>query len=149
MHCWEGLKLAASLGTIVLCAEDWYETLDFYHELLGLPLVSLDEVGCRARLSLGGEVLFEILSGGWGANGVKSPRENPVTLCLRVPEVDKLSLELESRGAMFFAEPADGMAALMDPEGNRVYLYVGPDPPRTLDGWELQREAGASAPDST
>lgn len=124
-----------TLALITLAAEDWFEALDFYHELLGLPVIASDELAGRARLRAGPGLVLEIVPGGWGAEGPKSVRESPYTLCLRVEQLDQLAAELEARGAAFLSEPEHGAAALMDPEGNRLLLYDTPEPPAIPDAW--------------
>lgn len=128
--------MGATLAHVRLAAEDWFEALDFYHELLGLPIVARDELAGCARLQAGPGLVLEIVSGGWGVEGPKSARENPVTLCLRVERLDRLAAELEARGAAFLSEPERGAAALMDPEGNRLLLYDTPEPPAHAPPWE-------------
>jgi predicted enzyme related to lactoylglutathione lyase len=80
--------------------------------------------------------VLEIVAGGWGAEGPKTPRENPVSLCLRVEDLTRTTHELEHRGVWLLSEPADGLASLVDPDGNRVYLYDTDDLPHIPDGWE-------------
>ncbi len=128
-----------ALGLITLAAEDWYETVAFYSELLRLPVVEQDEYANRARLRAGDSLLLEIHSGGWGSEGPKMPRENPISLCLRVENLGRIVHELEHAGACFLSEPEGGLAALMDPEGNRLYLYDTDTPPSVPDGWELAK----------
>ncbi len=126
-----------TVALITLAAEDWYETVDFYHELLGLPLILSDEQKSRARLRAGPGLVLEILSGGWGSEGPKGPKQNPVSLCLKVEDVARAAHELEACGACFLSEPHDGLVALMDPEGNRVYLYDTEELPIVPDGWVM------------
>lgn len=121
---------------ITLAAEDWYETVAFYNELLGLELLQSDELRGRARLDTGSGVILEIHSGGWGSEGPKTPRENPVALCLRVESLERVVGELEFKGACLLTAPESGLVALMDPEGNRVCLYDTPSLPEAPDGWE-------------
>lgn len=130
-----------TLGLITLAAEDWYETVDFYANLLSLPVLESDEVAGRARLRAGSGLILEIVSGGWGAEAPKSPRENPVSFALRVPDLGRTIAELEHRGVWFLGEAAGGLAALADPEGNRLYLYNADTPPPAPDGWEQARTA--------
>lgn len=125
-----------TLALITLAAEDWYETVDFYHDLLGLPLVESDETHSRARLQAGPDLVLEVVSGGYGSEAPKSPRENPLSLCLRVPDLPRLTFELEQRGVWLLGEPTGGLLPLLDPEGNRVFLYDTDDLPRIPDGWE-------------
>lgn len=128
-----------TLGLITLAAEDWYETVDFYANLLGLPVIESDEVASRARLRAGPGLILEIVSGGWGAEAPKSPCESPISLSLRVADLGRTIAELEHRGAWLLAGPADGLAAVADPEGNRLYLYDADPPPPAPDGWEQAR----------
>ncbi len=130
--------MKAVLGLLALTVEDWYETVDFYHELLGLPLLESDEQAGRARLQAGPGLLLDILSGGWGSDTPKTPRENPVALCLQVSDLSRTLQELEHRGVWLLGEAESELAALADPEGNRVYLYDAPAPPDPPDGWALQ-----------
>ena len=118
-----------TLGLVSLMVEDWYEAVDFYRELLGLELLWSDERRGRARLRAGPGVVLEIVSGGWGSEAPKSPRESPFSLCLRVADLGRTVQELEFRGVWLLAEPESGMAAIADPEGNRLYLYEGDEPP--------------------
>ncbi|MDP9380696.1 MAG: VOC family protein [Chloroflexota bacterium] len=129
--------MSPTLGLITLAAEDWYETLDFYHELLGLELLGSDESNGRARLRAGPDLVLEIVSGGWGAEDPKTPQENPVSLCLRVDDLARTVHELEHRGVWLLSEPAGGLAAIADPEGNRIYLYDTHELPHVPDGWQL------------
>ncbi|MDP9351698.1 MAG: hypothetical protein M3P51_09190 [Chloroflexota bacterium] len=129
--------MRAIVGLISLTVEDWYEAVDFYHELLGLPLLESDEQTGRARLQAAPGLLLELLSGGWGSETPKTPRENPVALCLRVPALARTLQELEYRGVWLLGEPSNGLAPVADPEGNRVYLYDAPTPPSPADGWSL------------
>ncbi len=129
---------ALPLALITLAAEDWYETVDFYRDVLGLTPVWLDRRHSRARFHIAPGLLLEVHSGGWGADGPKSARENPMSLCFRVPSVERAAVQLEGSGACLLSEPAHGLLALMDPEGNRVYLFEGDDVPLVPDGWELQ-----------
>lgn len=124
-----------TLALITLAAEDWYETVDFYHDLLGLPLIESDETRSRARLQAGPSLVLEVVSGGYGSEEPKTPRENPVSLCLRVPDLPRRTFELEQRGVWLLGEPTDGLLSLLDPEGNRVYLYDTDELPHIPDGW--------------
>ncbi len=125
-----------TIALITLAAEDWYETVDFYHDLLGLPLIESDETRSRARLQAAPGLVLEVVSGGYGSEEPKTPRENPVSLCLRVPDLPRRTFELEHRGVWLLGEPADSLLSLLDPEGNRVYLYDTDELPHILDGWE-------------
>ncbi len=125
-----------TLALITLAAEDWYETVDFYHDLLGLPLIASDEIHSRARLQAGPGLLLEIVSGGYGSEAPKTPRENPLSLCLHVRDLPRRTFELEQRGVWLLGEPTDGLLPLLDPEGNRVYLYDTDDLPQIPDSWE-------------
>ncbi|MBA2362032.1 MAG: hypothetical protein H0V86_00640 [Chloroflexia bacterium] len=126
-----------TLALITLAAEDWYETVDFYHDLLGLPLLSSDEAHSRARLQAGPGLVLEIVSGGFGSEAPKTPRENPLSLCLHVHDLSRQAFELEQRGVWLLGEPTDGLLSLLDPEGNRVYVYDTVDLPHIPDGWEV------------
>lgn len=128
------------MGLITLMAEDWYETVDFYSDLLGLEVTQIDEIGGRARLKIGQESLLEIQSGGWGSEGPKQPRQNPISLCFQTDNLSKLAVELEHRGVGFIHEPEEHLLSIMDTEGNRLYLYDTPDPPLVPDGWGLRGE---------
>ena len=132
--------MRASLTLITLAVEDWYETLAFYGELLGLEMLSSDEWDGRARLRAAPGLILEIVSGGWGSEEPKTVQQNPVSLCLRVEDVERLAHELEHRGVYLLGEPEGGLVVLIDPEGNRVYLYDTDDPPRVPGGWELQKQ---------
>ncbi len=125
-----------TLALIALAAEDWYETVDFYHDLLGLPLIERDESRSRARLQAGPGLVLEVVSGGYGSEEPKTPRENPVSLCIRVHDLPRRTFELEQRGVWLLREPTDGPLSLLDPEGNRVYLYDTDELPYIPDGWE-------------
>lgn len=130
--------MTATLGLITLMAEDWYETVDFYADLLGLRILESDEIAGRAKLALAPDVVLEIQSGGWGCEGAKSAKESPVALCLQTDDLTKKSIELEYRGVQFVREPEEHLLSIMDTEGNRLYLYDTPDPPRIPDGWDIQ-----------
>ena len=132
--------MGASLTLITLAVEDWYESVAFYNELLGLKIISSDEWDGRARLQAAPGLVLELLSGGWGSEEPKAVRQNPVSLCLRVEALALLAHELEHRGVCLLGEPEDGLLALMDPEGNRLYLYDTEELPRVPDGCELQKQ---------
>ncbi len=125
-----------TLALITLAAEDWYETVDFYHVLLGLPLLASDETHSRARLQAGPGLVLEIVSGGYGSEAPKTLRKNPFALCLHVYDLPHRTFELEQRGVWLLGEPTAGLLPLLDPEGNRVYLYDTDDLPHIPDGWE-------------
>ncbi len=131
--------MSATLALVTLSVEDWYEAVDFYHDILGLELVACDEVAGRARLRAAPGVLLEIHSGGWGSEFPKGPKQNPVTICLRVERLDTLAAELEHRGVYLLGEPERGALLLADPEGNRLCLFESEQSPTVPDGWELER----------
>lgn len=121
--------MTAVLGVISLSVEDWFECLDFYHELLGLEVLESDELKGRARLRGADGLVLELRAGGWGSDGVKSARENPASLWFRVESVQRAEYLLDSMGAAVLEESGEHLIALMDPDGNRLYLYDTDSPP--------------------
>lgn len=121
--------MSAALGLVSLTVEDWFECLDFYHELLGLELLESDELKGRARLRAGGNLLLELRAGGWGSDGVKSARESPAALWFRVESIERTEYMLDSMGAAVLEESGEHLLVLMDPDGNRLCLYDTETPP--------------------
>ncbi len=128
------------VGMVTLAAERWGEMVTFYNELLGLDLLQSDERNKRARLRAGPGLVLEIHAGGWGSEKRKTTRLNPVSLCLRVNNLPDTVRDLEHQGVSLLGEVAGGVEAVLDPEGNRIYLYFTDDLPRVPDGWELEGE---------
>ena len=92
--------------------------LRFYRDILGLKLISRDEV---ARFDIDG-VLFEIVPTGKG----NLPAGGNARLCLRVDSVAQALEQLRARGVRTGAAVDKGTGVLgsfEDPDGNEICLW--------------------------
>ena len=93
--------------------------IDFYANIIGLKLISRDEV---ARFDIDG-VLFELVP---AQNVNKLKRDGNGGLCLKVKNIHQAVKELQMRGVSTsqIEEKKNGMlASFQDPDGNKICLW--------------------------
>ncbi len=130
-------KRQVSLGLICVLAEDWYELVDFYVDVIGLSPVDIDESKERALLEDTRGLSILILSGGEGQELPKGPRHNSFYVSFVVNDLPTIVSELEYRG-VFFWQIDEGILAVMDPDGNLLYLSDENRYGHIPDGWLIR-----------
>ena len=112
-------RLKLSFDAVFYYVRDLERSIAFYHEKLGLPLVSRDYV---ARLDVDG-VLFEL---------VPAPKQENLSgtgnarLCFQVQEIKQAVAQLKDNGVQtsdIKAEPGGLLAFFKDPDGNELCLW--------------------------
>jgi len=123
-------KLQLSFDAIFYYVTDIEESIAFYRDTLGLPLVSQDYV---ARFDLDG-VLVELVP---MPPGAVVPGSGNARLCFEVPNLEEALEHLHARGVATSAIKNKGggrLAFLHDPDGNELSLweYEKPEDPREV-----------------
>jgi predicted enzyme related to lactoylglutathione lyase len=101
--------------------------LEFYRDVVGLPVEQLFEIEQSVSFDLSGAKLV-VYGGGVGALQPKGVDKNAFVPNLECDDLDATVAELEGRGVPFIAMPADNgegyrLATFVDPEGNRIQLF--------------------------
>ena len=116
-----------SIGYINLAVMDFNRSLAFYRDVLGLPLLFVDDKFQFAAFSAG-QVRFAVV-GGTDSKKMREARGGDVHTGIGfcVPDVDTAYRELEGKGVRFTMKPSKQpwggyMAMFADPEGNVFYL---------------------------
>ena len=110
-----------------LLVEDWPMALEFYRDLIGLPVEQVFEDEQWVTFETAGARLA-IFGGGSGSTRPKGADRNAFVPTLECEDLPGTVAALEARGVPFVAalsETAEGYrtATFVDPEGNRVQLY--------------------------
>jgi predicted enzyme related to lactoylglutathione lyase len=110
-----------------LVVEDWPIALEFYRDMVGLPVDQLFELEQWVSFDLEGARLV-VYGGGVAADRPKGLDRNAFIPNLECEQIEATVAELERRGVPFVAglsETPDGYrtATLVDPEGNRLQLF--------------------------
>ena len=116
-----------SIAYIQLVVEDWPIALEFYRDLVGLPVDQLFEHEQWASFDLEG-VRLVLYGGGVASDRPKGLDRNAFIPNFECERIEATVAELERRGVPFIAgvsETADGYktATFVDPEGNRFQLF--------------------------
>lgn len=115
------------IAYIQLVVEDWPIALEFYRDLVGLPVDQLFEHEQWASFDLEG-VRLVLYGGGVASDRPKGLDRNAFIPNFECERIEATVAELERRGVPFIAgvsETADGYktATFVDPEGNRFQLF--------------------------
>jgi predicted enzyme related to lactoylglutathione lyase len=115
------------IAYIQLVVEDWPIALEFYRDLVGLPLEQLFEHEQWVSFDLEG-VRLVLYGGGVASDRPKGLDRNAFIPNFECEQIEATVAELERRGVPFIArvsETADGYktATFVDPEGNRFQLF--------------------------
>ncbi|HEU4584089.1 MAG TPA: VOC family protein [Polyangiaceae bacterium] len=117
------------LHRVILFAKDLKRMLEFYHDALGLPLLSAPGEAGWAELDAGGSVLALHAIPPRIARDIsittppRAREETPLKLVFAVDDVAALRRHLSTRGGIMFEAKASSSAAAsscegLDPEGN-------------------------------
>ncbi len=123
-------KLSLSFDAVFYYVTDMEESIAFYRDTLGLPLVSRDYV---ARFELDG-VLFELVP---VPPGTVVPGSGNARLCFGVSDLGATLEQLQTRGIQtseIKSKHGGKIAFFRDPDGNELSLWEGEkeDDPREL-----------------
>jgi len=115
------------IAYIQLVVEDWPIALEFYRDVVGLPIEQLFEHEQWVSFDLDGAQLV-IYGGGVAADRPKGLDRNAFIPNLECEQIEATVADLQRRGVPFIAavsETADGYrtATFVDPEGNRFQLF--------------------------
>jgi predicted enzyme related to lactoylglutathione lyase len=110
-----------------LLVEDWPMALEFYRDLVGLPIEQVFEAEQWVTFEMAGARLA-IFGGGAGSTRPKGADRNAFVPTIECEDLPGTVAALEARGVPFVAplsETAEGYrtATFVDPEGNRVQLF--------------------------
>lgn len=110
-----------------LLVEDWPMALEFYRDLVGLPVEQVFEDEQWVTFETGGARLA-IFGGGTGSTRPKGADRNAFVPTIECEDLPSTVAALEGRGVPFVAplnETAEGYrtATFVDPEGNRIQLF--------------------------
>jgi predicted enzyme related to lactoylglutathione lyase len=115
------------ISYVHLLVEDWPIALEFYRDILGLPIEQLFELEQCVTFELAGARLA-IFGGGRGATRAKGPDQNAFVPTMECQDLEGTVERLQGLGVTFVAPVADNadgyrLATLIDPEGNRIQLF--------------------------
>jgi predicted enzyme related to lactoylglutathione lyase len=115
------------IAYLQLVVEDWPIALEFYRDVVGLPIEQLFEHEQWVSFDLDGARLV-VYGGGVAADRPKGLDRNAFIPNLECEQIEATVAELERRGVPFIArvsETAEGYrtATFVDPEGNRFQLF--------------------------
>jgi predicted enzyme related to lactoylglutathione lyase len=115
------------IAYVHLLVEDWPMALEFYRDLVGLPVEMMVESEQWVTFEMAGARLA-IFGGGSGSTRPKGADKNAFVPTIECVDLLGTVAELEARGVPFvapFAETPEGYrtATFVDPEGNRVQLF--------------------------
>lgn len=101
--------------------------LEFYRDVLGLPVEQLFEIEQSVSFELAGARLV-VYGGGVGSIQPKGVDKNAFVPNLECEDIETTVADLESRGVNFIepiSENWEGyrLATFVDPEGNRIQLF--------------------------
>ncbi|MFQ5945471.1 MAG: VOC family protein [Anaerolineae bacterium] len=119
--------MIARIDPILLFVRDFQRSLDFYRNVLGLPVKSLDEVHEEfAEFDLG-EITFA-LHGGYEGEAQARHSDTPLALHFWTEDIMATSERLKERGVKFTREPRKTSlgfweGSFEDPEGNEFGLF--------------------------
>jgi predicted enzyme related to lactoylglutathione lyase len=117
-----------TVGYVNIGVRDFKKALEFYRDVLGLPLRFADESFLYASFD-GGAVPFAIAGGDEGKVGAREDKHTGIGFC--VDDVDAAHRELAAKGVRFTMLPSKQpwggyMALFADPDGNIFYLDTQP-----------------------
>jgi predicted enzyme related to lactoylglutathione lyase len=119
------------INPVLLMVKDFRRSLEFYRDILGLKLISLEEVHEEFAAFEVGDITFAIHGGFEGRSG----GAEPIQIHFEVDDIRSTVKALEAKGVKFLA-PIEEMpynayeTAFEDPDGNRfdVVQARGPGP---------------------
>ncbi|MFH1155547.1 MAG: VOC family protein [Pseudomonadota bacterium] len=109
-------------NTILYC-DDWMDTVNFYHDVLDLPVA--DEKGWFVEFKLSDNAFLSIADAGRAS--ISSAHGKGLTLSFKVPDIDLAHRRLcESGVSVSRIKSVWGARVfhLHDPEGNRIELWT-------------------------
>ena len=115
------------IGYVHLLVENWAMALEFYRDLVGLPVEQLFENDEWVSFDTQGAKLV-VYGGGVGSMQAKGADKNAFIPNVECEDIETTVAELEARGVPFIAPIADNgegykLATFVDPEGNRIQLF--------------------------
>lgn len=115
------------IGYLQLMVENWAMAVEFYRDVVGLPVDQLFELDQSASFELGATKLV-VYSGGVGSMQPKGVDKNAFIPNVECEDIDGTVADLEARGVPFIAPPTESgegyrLATFVDPEGNRIQLF--------------------------
>lgn len=115
------------MSYVHLLVEDWSMAVQFYRDIVGLPIDQLFEMEQSASFTLNGMILV-ITGGGIGSTRPKGADRNAFIPNIECDDIEQTVEELESRGVPFItplSESPDGyrLITFVDPEGNRIQIF--------------------------
>ena len=115
------------IGYLHLLVEDWPMALQFYRDVVGLPVEQLFELDEWVSFDIAGAKLV-VYGGGVGFLPAKGADKNAFIPNLECEDIEATVAELEERMVPFVAPIADNgegykLATFVDPEGNRLQLF--------------------------
>jgi catechol 2,3-dioxygenase-like lactoylglutathione lyase family enzyme len=124
---YSGVKAKLSFDSVFYYVTDIEESIAFYRDGLGLPLVAQDHV---ARFDLDG-VLIELVPKPLGSF---IPGSGNARLCFAVSNLEETLEQLHGRGI--------GTSQIRDMKGGRIAFFHDPDG-NELSIWQYERAEGA------
>jgi len=121
------------LGAAIIFAKDMQRLAEFYHEALGLPVITAPTAPGWLELDAGGVRLalhaipprlarqIEI------THPPRAREETPVKLVFEVDDLEAMRRRLVHHGATMFEPKSSGVCDGLDPEGN-VFSLVAVEP---------------------
>ena len=107
-----------SLGSIIIATADKARLITFYHEVLGIPLLSPGKLICQ------GIIIHPAQH-----SGVQGPPPEPfrIMLTFETADIHTLTADLQARGVHFVRLPGQErwggwVATFVDPDGNYLQL---------------------------
>ncbi len=115
------------IGYLHLLVEDWPMALQFYRDVVGLPVDQLFELDQWVSFDTPGAKLV-IYGGGVSHLPAKGADRNAFVPNVECEDIEATVAELEARGVPFVAPVTDNgegykLATFVDPEGNRLQLF--------------------------
>lgn len=112
------------VGNVILAVKDLDKSLEFYHEIIGLPIKNQR----RSWIDLGTTgALLSLHPASLTAEHVGSSIDNGITIGFLVGDVKSAVEELKSKGIKIFREIVDREAGknaiVLDPDGYLVSLF--------------------------
>ncbi len=107
---------------VILCTENYDECVEFYSDVLGLPILNaLDNEHSKLTcFGMGGDNYLMVEPGGTAVTTGKTLDQNPVWLRFNVEDVDDAADELRRKGVnvKLRKEVWGTVADFVDPDGN-------------------------------
>jgi predicted enzyme related to lactoylglutathione lyase len=120
---------------IRLLVQNFAQCFHFYKDVLGFPYRAGDETGPYAEFHVGEHTILGLFVQEYMTDVLRThtlpphpPSQDRFVICLEVPDVDALALQLASRGISMVNEPMNmpdwriRVAHFRDPEGNIIEI---------------------------